>query len=76
MRLPAEITDAIDSLILALDWDGRKPFRTLAADAQKAAQDVREALEAAIVRYTDAGASEAAEDAAIRALLDDDGDDW
>jgi hypothetical protein len=76
VRLPAEITAAIDSLTLAIDFEGSSTFRVLPADAQKRAQDAREALEAAILRYTDAGALEAAEDAAIRALLDDDGDDW
>jgi hypothetical protein len=78
VKLPAEISAAIDSLTLAIDFEGGRVFRALPADAQKRAQDAREALEAAILRYTDAGASEAAEDDAIRALLgeDDDGDDW
>lgn len=76
VRLPAKITEAIDSLTLAIDFEGSRTFRVLPADAQKRAQDAREALEAAIARYTDAGASEAAEDDAIRALLNDDGGDW
>jgi hypothetical protein len=80
VRLPVEIDAAIDRLTLSLDmsyrFEGSLMFRVLPADAQKRAQDAREALEAAILRFTDAGASEATEDAAIRALLDDDEGDW
>lgn len=82
MKLPAEITEAIDEMILAATWapyptEGGYQVRIVPADDEKRVQETAERLRALISRHTDAGASEAAEDDAIRALLgEDDGGDW
>jgi hypothetical protein len=69
VNLPAEITEAIDELVLAADATRADTFSSAAAQRFT---DARMSLKAAILRYCDAGDFDAREDEAILAALDDD----
>jgi hypothetical protein len=81
VKLPAEINEAIDEMLLTATWapyptEGGYQVRIVSASDEERVQEATKRLKTLIIQFTDAGDFEAKEDAAIRALLGDDEGDW